>query len=540
MKKKRMFAGAILAVLFTGGLLLWGPELWAEGENVNMQLSKLNFILRTVRDNYVDEPDVSKMLDGAIRGMLQELDPHSVYIPADQQKTISEQFKGEFEGIGISFSILNKWLTVVSPIPGTPADRLGIRAGDRITHIDGISAFDITNDQVFEKLRGKKGTTVDVRIVRAGIDTPLDFTITRDTIPIHSVGAAFLMPDHETGYVRLNQFTATTDGEVAAALDSLKSAGMKRLLFDLRSNPGGFLDQAWKVADLFLPKPDMMIVYTRGRTPKSNSEFRTTGRGAQYDMPLIVLINHGSASASEIVSGAIQDHDRGLVLGEVSFGKGLVQSPYQLQDGSAVRITTARYYTPSGRLIQRPYDKGFAEYELEGYDDEAASAKAEQDTTPKEIFHTDRGRTVYGGGGILPDSTIRSERTTALTAKLFSQRIYFEYATDYAAKHPELAKDFNRFFTDLEVSDDMLNGLKNIAKEHKIEIKEDEWDKDKTFSKATVKGELASVLFNNRDFYYLVRSQADGQIQTALTLFDQARQLAEGTSSLGGTHQAKP
>jgi carboxyl-terminal processing protease len=531
-----MYAGLILTVTLAGGLLLWGPELWAEGENVNMQLTKLNYILRTVRDNYVDDPDASKMLEGAIRGMLQELDPHSVYIPADEQKKISETFKGEFEGIGITFSIQNKWLTVVSPIPGTPSDRLGIRAGDRITHIDGISAYDITNDQVFEKLRGKKGTTVNVRIARPGIDTPLDFTITRDSIPIHSVGAAFLMPDRETGYIRINQFTATTDAEVETTLDSLETAGMKRLLLDLRSNPGGYLDQAWKVADLFLPKPNMMIVYTKGRTPRSNSEYRSTGRGAKYDMPLIVLINHGSASASEIVSGAIQDHDRGLVLGEVSFGKGLVQTPYPLPDGSAVRITTARYYTPSGRLIQRPYDKGFAEYVMGGLgeDDEAGADSAAQDTVPREQFHTDHGRVVYGGGGITPDSTIHSERTTALTAKMFSQRVYFEYATEYAAKHPELGKDFPHFLNSFQISEDMLAGLKAVTKEHKIEINEQQWDQDKDFAKATLKGELATVFFNDRNLYHLVRIQADTQVQQALTLFNRAEQLAEGVNLPGG------
>lgn len=530
MKRKRMFAGMILTVTLTGGLLLWGPELWAEGENVNMQLTKLNYILRTVRDNYVEDPDASKMLEGAIRGMLQELDPHSVYIPADEQKKISETFKGEFEGIGITFSIQNKWLTVVSPIPGTPSDRLGIRAGDRITHIDGLSAFDITNDQVFEKLRGKKGTTVNVRILRPGLEAPLDFTITRDSIPIHSVGAAFLMPDRETGYIRVNQFTATTDAEVATTLDSLEAAGMKRLLLDLRSNPGGYLDQAWKVADLFLPKPNMMIVYTKGRTARSNSEYRSTGRGAKYDMPLIVLINHGSASASEIVSGAIQDHDRGLVLGEVSFGKGLVQTPYPLPDGSAVRITTARYYTPAGRLIQRPYDKGFAEYVMGGLgdEDEAAADSSTQDTTKREEFHTDHGRIVYGGGGITPDSTIRSERTTVLTAKMFSQRIYFEYATDYAAKHPELSKDFPHFLNQFEVTDEMLAGLKNVAIEHKIEMNEEQWQKDVAFSKATLKGEMATVLFNDRNLYHLVRVQADNQVQQAFALFYRAEQLAEG------------
>jgi carboxyl-terminal processing protease len=526
--KVRMLMGTLLIAATAGGLLLWGPTLWADNDNVNMQLVKLNQILRTVRDNYVDEPDASKMLEGAIRGMLEELDPHSVYIPAEDQKRISEQFKGEFEGIGITFSIQNKWLTVVSPVPGTPADKLGIRAGDRIIKINGVTAYGISNDQVFEKLRGPKGTTVDVTISRPGINEALEFTITRDTIPIYSVGAALMMPDHQTGYVRINQFTATTDHEMELALDSLQGLGMKRLLLDLRADPGGYLDQAWKVADMFLPKKDMMIVFTKGRTPRSNQEFRSTGRGAKYSMPLVVLINHGSASASEIVSGAIQDHDRGLIVGEISFGKGLVQTPYPLPDGSAVRITTARYYTPSGRLIQRPYDKGIAEYLLEGMEDTEDLAKtdsARADTTPREIFHTDAGRVVYGGGGITPDSTVRSLKGTATTARFLSQRLYFEFATDYAAKHPELGKNFNSFLSDFKVTDPMLAELLAIGKEHKVEVVDSEWTKDLDFTRSNVKAELASVLFNDRNLYHLVRIQSDPQVTTAVALFDQAGRM---------------
>ncbi|MBU0508978.1 S41 family peptidase [bacterium] len=534
MKKTRMIAGFTVAAVVVGVFLLWGPALWAEGEPVNMQLAKLNFILRAARDNYVEEPDASKMLEGAIRGMLSELDPHSVYIPREDQARISEQFRGEFEGIGISFSIQNKWLTVVSPIPGTPADRLGIRAGDRIVKINGVSAFDISNDEVFDKLRGPKGTTVDVTISRPGVDDPLDFTIVRDAIPIYSVGASFLMPDKETGYVRINQFTATTDGEVEHALDSLMAQGMKRLVLDLRSNPGGYLDQAWKVADLFLPHDGTMIVYTKGRVARSNQEFHSTGRGAKHKFPLIVMINHGSASASEIVSGAVQDHDRGLVVGEVSFGKGLVQTPYPLPDGSVVRLTTARYYTPSGRLIQRPYDKGIGEYLMGAQDDgsEEEIEGAPADTTPREVFHTTGGRIVYGGGGITPDSTIRSLRGTATTARLLSRRLYFDYATRYTAKHPELGRDFDKFYVEFQTTDGMVAELKALAVENKAEINEEEWQKDLDFARANIKAEIAGILFNDRDLYHLVRIATDPQVTTALTLFGEAAQLAEASGEM--------
>jgi carboxyl-terminal processing protease len=533
-RKMRVIIAATLITGAAASLLLWGPSLWAQGDNVAVQLTKLNYILRTARDNYVEDPDVSKMLEGAIRGMLEELDPHSVYIPADDQKKISEQFRGNFEGIGIQFSIQNKWLTVISPIPGTPADRLGIRAGDRIIKIGGVSAFGITNDQVFEKLRGPKGSTVTVSIARPGLNDPLDFTITRDTIPIYSVAASFLMTDHETGYIRISQFTATTDHEVEQALDSLKTLGMKRLMLDLRSNPGGYLDQAWKVADLFMPRSDMMIVFTKGRTTRSNQEFRSTGKGAKYDFPLVLLINHGSASASEIVAGAIQDHDRGLVVGETSFGKGLVQTPYPLPDGSAVRLTTARYYTPAGRLIQRPYDKGLAEYYMGG--DETDTTAAQADTVKREVFHTDEGRNVYGGGGILPDSTIHSLRGTATTARVLSQRIFFEYATDYAAKHPDLAHDFDSFYSTFKVTDAMLNEAKSLAKDRKIEVKDDEWLKDGDFIRAEIKAELSSLLFNDRNLYHKVRIQADPQIVSAIGLFDRAKRLENARPNANNKH----
>lgn len=533
---KRYYALVVLGVLIAAAVS-WVPEARAENSgDVNMQLNKLNIILRAVRDNYVDDPDVAKILEGAIDGMLRELDPHSVYIPADQQAKITEQFRGDFEGIGIQFTIQNDWLTVISPIPGTPADRLGIRAGDRITHIDGLSCYGITNEEVFGKLRGEKGTTVRVTIERPSLEVPLEFEIVRDKIPIFSVGASLMLPDEQTGYIRVTQFTAHTAEEVVTALDSLKGAGMQRLLLDLRGNPGGYLDQAWRVADLFMPRKDMLLVYTKGRTDRANSEFRSTGMGAKYDMPLIVLINHGSASASEIVSGAIQDHDRGLVVGQVSFGKGLVQTPFPMPDQSVVRLTTARYYTPTGRLIQRPYDKGFAEYVMEGRDDEDANAPevADNDTTPREKFLTDAGRTVYGGGGITPDSTVVPSKTNALTAKLFSKRLYFEWASDYVAKNNYKPTDPRAFANDFEITPAMLESFRELCVKREVEIDEPRWEQDIDFTKTQIKGEIAGLAFNDRNVYNLIRLQDDEQVQAALGMFEQAKALASAS------HKPKP
>jgi carboxyl-terminal processing protease len=523
-RRKKWIAVTLGGILIVGAGLLWGPSLWAEADNVNQQLGKLTYVLRIVRDVYVEPPDVGKLIDGAIRGLLETLDPHSVYIPADAQKRIKEQFQGEFEGIGIQFVIQNKVLTVVSPIPDTPADRLGIRAGDRIIKIDGVSAYGISNEEVFEKLRGPKGTQVTVTISREGVPEPMDFTITRDKIPIHSVSAALLLDDNQTGYIRLMQFTATTDDEMSEALDSLKRIGMKRLILDLRGNPGGYLDQAWRVADLFVPERGKTIVYTKGRIPKSDKTFVSTGLGAKYDFPLIILISHGSASASEIVSGAVQDLDRGLIVGQTSFGKGLVQTPFDLPDGSVVRITTARYFTPSGRLIQRPYDKGIADYIEEGREDEDT---VQVDTSKQELFYTSAGRPVYGGGGIRPDTIILPDRASAQTYRIMSQRLFFEYASDYALKHPELGEDFHKFARDFQVSDPMVEDFKKLVESRKIDVDTAAWNADKAFIRNTLLGEIASTLFNRREYYYAIQVRGDRQVEAALTLFGRAQEIAQ-------------
>lgn len=525
MKKERNWAVVMVGgILLIGAGLLWGPSLWAEAQNINQQLGKLSYVLRVVRDVYVEEPDMGKLLDGAIRGLLETLDPHSVYIPADAQKRIKEQFQGEFEGIGIQFVIQNKVITVVSPIPDTPADRVGIRAGDRIIKIEGVSAYGISNEEVFQKLRGPKGTQVTVTISREGIPEPMDFMITRDKIPIHSVSAAILLGDEQTGYIRVMQFTAVTEEEVSRAMDSLRGVGMKRLILDLRGNPGGYLEQAWRVADLFIPQKGDTIVYTKGRIEKSEKTFLSTGRGKKYDLPLVVLISHGSASASEIVAGAVQDLDRGLVAGQTSFGKGLVQTPFDLPDGSVVRITTARYYTPSGRLIQRPYDKGLVDYIEEGRDDDTV---VEEDTTKREIFFTAAGRPVFGGGGIRPDTIILPDKASAQTFRIMSQRLFFEYASAYALKHPELSEDFRKFARDFLVTDQMLQDFRSLVESKNMKLDTAAWNEDAAFIKTTLRSEIASTLFNRREYYYAIQVRGDSQVNAALTLFDRAKEIAQ-------------
>jgi len=518
--------GPTVTIAFILTSIFWwyfADNLFAGSFGYDFQLLKFNYLLKKIRDDYVEPTDVTKLMDGAITGMLESLDPHSVYIPVQEQSRISEQFAGEFEGIGISFVIQNKILTVISPIPGTPADKLGIRAGDRIIEIDGQSAYGITNEQVFEKLRGPKGTSVEVTIDRPGETETLKFTIIRDKIPIHSVETSFMLDD-KTGYILLNQFTSNTSAELDEALQSLEKQGMTQLIFDLRGNSGGYLDQAVKVVDKFIAKGER-IVYTKGRNPASERSYYATG-STHPNFDLIVLLNHGSASASEIVAGAVQDLDRGLVAGSRSFGKGLVQSPYPFDDGSVVRLTTARYYTPSGRLIQRPYDKNISDYYMDGLQDESEdSIKVTIDST-KEVYYTKAGRTVYGGGGIEPDVKLKTSYFTSYTPKLLNKRLFFELAADYAAKNPQWGGDFTKFQREFQVSEDMLNQLVKLAAAKDIPFEKENYQKDLPYIKTLLKAEIAQNLYNGRLYYYQVRILSDEQVQEAVKLFPQAREIA--------------
>ncbi len=325
---------------------------------------KFDDVLNLIESKYVDNPDYNNLVDEAIVAMVKELDPHSEYMTAEEYKKMSEPLQGNFEGIGIQFNILKDTIAVVSPISGGPSEKLGIRSGDKIVEIEDtvVAGIGVTNRDVIDKLRGDKGTKVRIKIFRRGVKDLIDYTIVRDKIPIFSLDAAYMLTD-EIGYVKLNRFSQSTMPEFYEALDELEPQGLKHLVLDLRGNSGGYLNTAIQLSDEFLADKDL-IVYTEGVSNPKREHFATK-RGRFEKGKLVVLINEGSASASEIVAGAVQDHDRGLIIGRRSFGKGLVQRPFKLRDGSTLKLTTARYYTPSGRCIQRPYDEGNEEYRKE-------------------------------------------------------------------------------------------------------------------------------------------------------------------------------
>ncbi len=522
----------IFAIVILSGIgLFLSKDAIADLQGLTrQQLRKFMSVVQLIQLYYVEPVDWDKEMEGAITGLLNKLDPHSVYIPAKKMKEVRENFNAKFEGIGIQFDVINGYLTVIAPIVGSPSDRLGIRSGDKIVKIDGKSAIGITREEVVKKLRGPKGTTVKVTIIREGVDEPLEFTIVRDEIPIYTVTTKFMVDD-STGYIKVNRFAATTSSEVEEALISLESQGMRRLILDLRNNPGGYLHEAVKLAGKFLPG-HALVVYTKGRSGTVEDEYYADqfGRRKVRLYPLVILIDRGSASASEIVSGAIQDYDRGLIVGTTSFGKGLVQKEFPLSDGSAVRLTTAKYYIPSGRSIQRSYKgKSLQEYYQEAGEAEDDSLDNKEN---KPVFYTKGGRKVYGGGGIHPDIVEKESywtyRMSKTTQKIYQKRLFFTFAADYVVKHPKVKTTLRRFNREFKVTDKMLADFKAYARKNGIDVNDKEFDKDRDFIALTLKAEIARDIWNN-DGYYFVIMHGDQQFLKAYSSFELARQLAHGT-----------
>jgi carboxyl-terminal processing protease len=498
-------------------------------DKVSDQVRKFGEVLNLTARYYVDNIDTQKLTEAAINGMLEELDPHSIYISSDQLKRVNEEFQGSFEGIGVEFDIINDTLTVISPISGGPSEKLGILAGDKIVKIDDISSVKISREDVPKKLRGPKGTKVKLNIVRYGMNEILEFTVTRDKIPLYSVDASF-MYDNDIGYVKVSRFAATTYDEFIQALNKLKGQGMKMLLLDLRSNPGGYLDQAYRMASEFLPN-NKKIVYTKSRIKEFEEVFNSFG-GSFGNIPLVVLVNEGSASASEIVSGAIQDWDRGLIVGETTFGKGLVQRQFDLSDGSALRVTTARYYTPSGRTIQKPYEGGkYKEmFRLDTLEGENFSHDKDSKDTSKPVFKTFGGRTVYGGGGIIPDYFVKQDTITRYSVQIRRLNIIYEFTEKYLINNRKSVEaaysNYNQYKNNFNVTESMLDDLVKLANSKGVDFDQAGFDKDKDFLKTSIKAQIARDIWGNEGFYAVFMS-SDEQVLKAVSLFPDAVKLAK-------------
>ncbi|MDA8019390.1 MAG: S41 family peptidase [Thermoanaerobaculia bacterium] len=543
-------------ILFLGAVLFGGMAgdqlLAVSGKDTQAQLRLYTELLEKAHENYGAEVTYKDLVYASIHGMLRTLDPHTSFLTPDDYAEMRERQQESFFGLGILVSVRDGDLTVISPIEGTPAWRMGLRAGDVISNIEGEPTDTMTLDEAVDKLKGPKGTQVNVTIRRRGLEEPLDMDITRAEIPQNSVRYAYMM-EPGTGYIRLTDFTRSTAREMKQALDDLKGQGMERLLLDLRSNGGGLLDQTVLVSGLFVP-PNARIVETRGRLPESYQTFYAEDGFEPLEMPLVVLVNNGTASAAEILAGAIQDHDMGVVAGTSTWGKGLVQTVYNLSYGSGVALTTAKYYTPSGRLIQRDYSSyydyytHFGEPETDdGNSDEPSDegspavilapgdAPPEIQVAPEnEIFYTDLGREVYGGGGIQPDVEIELPDGPSILTALFSRNAFFDFAVDYNARQGIDS-------TDWTPPADLLDRFRNwvlaeeiVAEEDLAEMLEDEEARE--FTVRQIHADIFNSAFGTQEAN---RVMADGdlQIQEALELFDEAEAQLSSRQELNGDAQ---
>jgi carboxyl-terminal processing protease len=489
--------------------------------------NKLNEVLNYIEHEYVDTIDRKQLTDNAIGSLLENLDPHSAYIPASELESTNESLQGNFEGIGIEFNILKDTIIVVSALSGGPSENIGVRAGDRIVKVDGVNVagVKITNEGVLKKLKGKGGTKVKVTVLRRGSGKLIDFMITRDKIPLYSVDVAYMLSKN-TGYIKINRFAATTYQEYMEAFNKLKAEGMQNLVVDLRNNGGGYLSAATAIADEFLEN-NKMIVYTKGKA-RPKEEYKATSKGSFENGKLCILIDEGSASASEILSGSIQDNDRGLIVGRRSFGKGLVQEQSEFTDGSAIRLTIARYYTATGRCIQKSYTKG----SLADYYSEEVQRYAKGELQNADSIHfadtlkyrTPKGKIVYAGGGIMPDVFVPLDTTgrSQYLSNLVYNGVLNEFALVYADKNRSRLNNYksvSAYEKDFRVDDALVNSLVDFAEKQKI--KRDE--KGLNTSRELIENELKALIARNiwrNDGFYPIYNKKDQTLNKALEVLE--------------------
>ena len=517
--------GVLAIGTLAGGFL--GTRVEADSNKPEDQFWTFGRVLALVEDEYIGDIDSKELVESAIRGMLQQLDPHSNYLDEDAFADMRDEQRGKFSGLGIQ---INKRgpefpLTIIAPIDGTPADRAGLRSGDVIANINGEPTLDLTVSGAVRLLKGPKGTSVTITIERPGDRAAFDVTIERDDIPVESIRVAHMLDDG-VGLIRMANFTSTTATELDEAIEELRSEGMTKLLLDLRGNPGGLLDQAVQVSERFIPSGEL-IVYTRGRIHGSKADYVAKRGVERWNQPLVLLVDGSSASASEIVSGAVQDHDRGLIVGEPTFGKGLVQRVIPLrQGGGALAITTAKYYTPKGRLIQRDYSD-FEEY----YMTRSKPGGEEDEEVPdsEEVFLTDGGRKVYGGGGIRPDYIVETSDPPALMYRLLRRNLVFNFAVRYANAHENLEPGF-------AVDEAVLGEFSDFLVGRDFEFTAEELDDAAEYLSMRLRAQIGRLVWGAEEESRIL-AEADPQVQRALEVFDEAGKLHSRVLHQGETDE---
>ena len=557
------FAPLLGAGLLAAGLLV-GVQVQdaVSGSEDVEQLRKIEEAYEYISRAYVERVDSAQLAEDAIEGMLAGLDPHSIYISADEMARVRESFDAGFEGVGIYYEFVEgradkDTLVVLMPIAGGPSDEAGLQPGDRILEIDGETAVGIDADGVQSRLKGPRGTTVDLTVQRPGYRETLDYTITRDRIPLETVIASYMIDD-QTGFIKLQRFARTSHDEVKAAIEQLQSQGMQRLVLDLRGNAGGLLDQAYEIADEFLGEGEM-IVYTESRHPSNRRQYRATAGGVYEREPVIVLVDENSASASEIVAGALQDHDRAYLIGRRTFGKGLVQQQFPMTDGSVLQMTVSRYYTPSGRLIQTPYEAGGGDeayYEAkvairEAVEEQLAPGGGKvdagafgADVPDSLVFKTDGGRLVYGGGGVLPDFIVQADTLAPALRTVIGKNLDNEFArvdierrgAPFRQRWEGREKEFIRSF---QLSDADFDRFLSYAAGHGAPVvaeRSDEANEDvlvrseveavRADIETRVKAFMARRLYD-ADAFFPVVGQIDPSLQEAMRHWRDAQSLAQ-------------
>ena len=539
MRSPRALMAALVFVLASAGLGgVFGSSVASTQDDLNQQYRLYTNALAAVQSEYVEALPTERLVYSSIDGLLNTLDPHSNFFEPREYAAMRERQQGSYYGLGVTIASIDGDITIQAIFEGSPAYKRGIRRGDVIARVEGEDMKGWTTDQAVRRLKGPKGTKVNISIRRRGVDELIDMEVVRDEVNITTVRGAFMI-DKETGYVKLGEFSETSDRELGAALEQLQTRGMTRLVFDLRDNPGGLLDQAILVSNRFLPKGDL-IVYQRGRVPNSNEDYPAEHQGAYTRMPVIVLVNRNSASASEIVSGALQDHDRALVVGETTFGKALVQSVYRVSENAGVAVTTARYYTPSGRLIQRPWDGSFDEYLTYTLrDQEGPKTRSEAD-----LKYTDAGRKVYSGGGIEPDKflagPVEGFSPTRFGRLLYARQMFAQFADGFTAEgDTRLAaanRNRKRIARSFTVTDAMLADFHKLLETQKVRIDEAAFQRDTEFIRAMIHYEIDVALFGIEEARRNLVAK-DPQAQFALQQFGEAARLA--ALSNGRTNTAR-